>query len=96
MAEVVNKPEEETTNHEEHPVFAELKKAKPEEAIEAIRNFFELDGVSIEISDNSGMTPLMHACWKGNLDLAKFLINQVPIFLAFFSLNSLYFFSWMF
>ncbi len=61
----------------EHPVFEVIKKTDPGKVIEAVRNFFEVDGVSIEIEDNSGMTPLMHACWKGNLELAKFLIKQV-------------------
>ena len=61
----------------EHPVFEAIKTSKPENAIENCRNFFEIDGVNIEILDNSGMTPLMHACWKGNVALAKFLLEQV-------------------
>ena len=61
----------------EHPVFDAIKTSKPENAIENCRNFFEIDGVNIEILDNSGMTPLMHACWKGNVALAKYLLEQV-------------------
>ena len=61
----------------EHPVFQVLKDSIEEEVINNVRNFFEVDGVSIEVLDGSGMTPLMHACWKGYLDLAKFLIKQV-------------------
>ena len=61
----------------EHPVFQVLKDSIEEEAINNVRNFFEVDGVNIEVLDGSGMTPLMHACWKGYLDLAKFLIKQV-------------------
>jgi len=60
----------------EHPLFEVIKNSKPEEVIEDVRNFFEIDGVSIEILDSSGMTPLMHACWKGNVNFAQFLIEQ--------------------
>ena len=42
-----------------------------------LKNNKDGDGVNIEILDNSGMTPLMHACWKGNVALAKFLLEQV-------------------
>ena len=70
--------DKESKNSEnEHPVFQVLKDSIEEEAINNIRNFFEVDGVNIEVLDGSGMTPLMHACWKGYLDLAKFLIKQV-------------------
>ena len=70
-----NKP-----NENEHPVFQVLKDSKEDEVIDKVRNYFEVDGVSIEVLDGSGMTPLMHACWKGYVDLAKFLIKQVRKF----------------
>jgi len=65
-----------TKEENEHPLFEVIKNSKPETIIEDVRNFFEIDGVSIEILDGSGMTPLMHACWKGNVSFAKFLIDQ--------------------
>ena len=68
-----------TKEENEHPLFEVIKNSKPETIIEDVRNFFEIDGVSIEILDGSGMTPLMHACWKGNVSFAKFLIDQVNI-----------------
>ena len=61
----------------EHPVFEKIKESQPKDVVENVRNFFEVDGVSVEIIDGSGMTPLMHACWKGNLEFTKFLIKQV-------------------
>ena len=64
-----------------HPVFNLIKKTDADKVIGAVRNYFEVEGVSVEIMDGSGMTPLMHACWKGNVDLAKFLINQVNFIL---------------
>ena len=64
-------------NENEPEVFKVLKDSKEDEAIDNVRNFFEVQGVNIEVLDGSGMTPLMHACWKGYLDLAKFLIKQV-------------------
>ncbi len=65
--------EEEPKN--EHPVFAAIKECGDD--VEKVRNFFEVDGVPVDIEDSIGMTPLMHACWKGHLKLAKFLIKQV-------------------
>ena len=62
-----------------HPVFEAIRTSSQENVVDAVRNFFEVDGVSLEIMDNTGMTPLMHSCWKGNLDLAKFLIKQVSL-----------------
>ena len=59
----------------DHPVFAAIKVCNDD--IEKVRNFFEVDGVPVEIEDSIGMTPLMHACWKGHINLAKFLIKQV-------------------
>ena len=62
---------------DEHPVFEALKNSK--DNVEDIRNFFEIDGLSIEMEDSAGMTVLMHACWKGYEKIAKFLIEQVII-----------------
>ena len=63
----------------EHPLFELIKTSEPETVVDNVRNYFEIDGISIEIMDSSGMTPLMHACWKGNIAFAKFLIGQVNI-----------------
>ena len=63
----------------EHPLFELIKTSAPETVVDNVRNYFEIDGISIEIMDSSGMTPLMHACWKGNVAFAKFLIGQVNI-----------------
>jgi len=75
-SEKVQKEEETKDDPNVHPVFNLIKKTEADKVIGAVRNYFELEGVSVEIMDGSGMTPLMHACWKGNVDLAKFLINQ--------------------
>lgn len=63
--------------NDDHPLFQVIKTSDAGQVVENVRNFFEIDNVSVEIKDSSGMTPMMHACWKGNLDLAKFLIKQV-------------------
>ena len=31
----------------------------------------EVEGVSVELLDGTGMTPLMHASWKGHAAVAK-------------------------
>ncbi len=75
--EIENVVDEKPNN--DHPLFGVLKSSKAENVIEDIRNYFEVDNVSVEIMDSSGMTPLMHACWKGNVDLVKFLIKLVRL-----------------
>ena len=56
----------------EHPVF----KTVADGDMEMMRNYFEVEGVSLEMEDQHGMTPLMHASWKGQYDIAKYLIKQ--------------------
>ncbi len=60
----------------EHPVFAKLESGD----IEDVKNLIEVEGVSVEIEDNHGMTPLMHAAWKGRLDLSQYFLQQVILF----------------
>ena len=38
--------------------------------------FHQVEGVSIEIEDSHGMTPLMHAAWKGVEAITEYLIKQ--------------------
>ena len=56
-------------------MFQAIKDSK--DNVESVRNFFEIDGVSVELQDSSGMTVLMHACWKGYEKIVKFLTKQV-------------------
>lgn len=56
----------------DHPVF----KTIADGDTESMKNYFEVEGVSLEIEDQHGMTPLMHASWKGKHDIAKYLIKQ--------------------
>lgn len=56
----------------DHPVFKTIDNGE----LERIQNYFEVEGVSIEIEDQHGMTPLMHASWKGNGEVANYLIKQ--------------------
>lgn len=46
----------------DHPVFKTIDNGD----LERIQNYFEIEGLSIELEDQHGMTPLMHASWKGN------------------------------
>ena len=74
-AEDVKDGEDTNDKTEEHPVFEAIKDSKDD--VELIRNFFEIDGIPVEKQDTSGMTVLMHACWKGYENIVKFLIKQV-------------------
>ena len=56
----------------DHPVF----KTIADGDMETMRNYFEVEGVSLELEDGTGMTPLMHASWKGQQDVAKYLLKQ--------------------
>ena len=68
-----SQPEEAKTEIiHDHPVFKKVEEGD----METIQNFFEVEGLSIEILDQHGMTPLMHASWKGSVEVAKYLIKQ--------------------
>ena len=56
----------------DHPVF----KTIADGDMETMRNYFEVEGVSLELEDGTGMTPLMHASWKGQQEVAKYLLKQ--------------------
>ena len=56
----------------DNPVFKKVEEGD----LETIQNFFEVEGLSLEIEDQHGMTPLMHASWKGSIEVAKYLIKQ--------------------
>ena len=66
----------------DHPVF----KTIIDGDMESMRNYFEVEGVSLELEDNTGMTPLMHASWKGKYEVAKYLITQGTIVRVYFFL----------
>ena len=67
----------------DHPVFQAIKDCK--DNVELVRNYFEFDGLSVETMDSSGMTVLMHACWKGFEKVVKFLLKQVGHFYNYFN-----------
>ena len=69
------KNEEDEVCKNDHPVFDAVKGCDGDP--EKIRNFFEIDNVDLDIQDSAGMTPLMHACWKNQPKVVKFLINLV-------------------
>ena len=37
----------------------------------------QLKGASVDITDENGMTPLQHACYKGNKEAVRMLLDQV-------------------
>lgn len=39
--------------------------------------FADLKLVSVDFTDENGMTPLQHACYKGNKEIAQILLDQV-------------------
>jgi len=66
---------EETTKTEiihDHPIFKKVEDGD----LETIQNYFEVEGLSLELEDQHGMTPLMHASWKGTEEVVKYLLKQ--------------------
>ena len=70
----------------------EGKKPAPPALIRAV-NANDLDGAKsllisgqakIEDVDDSGMTALQHACYKGQLDMANMLLSYVSSYIPFF------------
>lgn len=68
-------PGQKEASNKDHPVFAAIKTC--EDDIEKVRNFFEVDGVPLDLEDSDGLTPLMHACWKAFKKLTAFLLKMV-------------------
>ena len=60
------------TKKEEHPIFKLIEEGN----IDAVQKQIDVEGVSIETEDSHGMTPLMHASWKGRTDIVEFLLKQ--------------------
>ena len=80
--------EEPEKANDDHPVFQAIKDSK--DNVESVRDYFEIDGLSVEKQDTAGMTVLMHACWKGYENIVKFLIKQVCDVSAVFASNFLH------
>jgi hypothetical protein len=74
-ADIEGLPGQKESNVKDHPVFGAIKTC--EDDIEKVRNFFEVDGVPLDLEDNDGLTPLMHACWKAFKKLTAFLLKMV-------------------
>jgi len=57
---------------ENHPIFKKIE----EGFLVDVQDLIDVEGVSVEIEDKSGMTPLMHACWKGHEKIVSYLLQQ--------------------
>jgi len=57
---------------DEHPIFKFIEEGN----LDAVQKQIDVEGVSIETEDSHGMTPLMHASWKGRTDIVEFLLKQ--------------------
>ena len=67
VSEASGPPEPSKVVHHDHPIF----KSVDDGDMERLQNFLEVEGVSVELLDGTGMTPLMHASWKGHAAVAK-------------------------
>lgn len=61
-----------TEDQQDHPIFARIESGD----LDGVKNYLEVEGVSVEIEDKHGMTPLMHAAWKGRLDMTQYFLQQ--------------------
>lgn len=44
-----------------------------------LKNHLTLNEIKIDILDDHGMTPLTHACFKGNYEISQYLLDQVIV-----------------
>ena len=74
MGEEMESPAEsaEEQKIEDHPMFKAVEKGN----FDAVQNYFEVEGLSLEMEDQHGMTALMHASWKGQTEITKYLLKQ--------------------
>lgn len=58
-----------------------------ENNFDELKNLYSQYKLKADIFDSEGMTPLLHACYKGNQQMAEFLIEKVTIIIVSFYLN---------
>ncbi len=75
-----SREEEDETPPPPHHLFEVICRGKEDNAY-AVREALEKDDQDrqtiLELTDSSGMTPLMHAAWKGKPTVTKMLIDMV-------------------
>ena len=57
--------------------------------------FADLKLSSVDFSDENGMTPLQHACYKGNKEIAQMLLDQVSQVLCSVQLQFSFFINFL-
>ncbi len=70
-----DKAKEEDEKKSVHPVVEAI--CRPEDDPDGVRAAMEANPGSLEVADDTGMTPLMHAAWKGKPRTTKMLIDMV-------------------
>jgi len=58
-----------------HPVFAAITSSKEDDP-DTVRQALEAESGGLEASDETGMTPLMHAAWKSKAKVVKMLLDR--------------------
>jgi hypothetical protein len=67
---------DETPKPPKPPIFEAVSEAG--DNVGRVRAMFDAgEATSYDLADESGMTLIMHAAWKGNYNVAKYLIDQV-------------------
>lgn len=70
-------------SEEEKKVFDLISKGD----LSGLATHMTLHGIKPNILDDHGMTPLTHACFKGNKEISQFLIDQVSAVETYFKLG---------
>lgn len=47
--------------------------------VEELKSLLSANKVKVDFVDEHGVSPLQHACYKGNQDIAQMLLDQVSI-----------------
>lgn len=74
--EILVKPKD-ANRGEECTVETEVFKAVVNQDLSQLKLIFATRNVEPDLYDKEGMTPLQHACYKGNKDIVDFLIEKV-------------------
>lgn len=75
--------EDKNQNEVETLVFKYIAENKYNE----LKSLFGQNKIKADIYDNDGMTPLQHACYKGNKDIVELLLEQVNFHTSIFAQN---------
>lgn len=68
---------------EDKHVLKELNDKISENNVAEVKKLLNTSGLSIDEADEHGMSPLMHACYRGGREIVQLLLDQVCFLICY-------------